>query len=284
MGAMQEICDRHGLSTRGLALFASGSDVVFGGDGFVIKLSTPQWAEQMAHERRVLEMVAGALPVETPRVLAQGEVEGWPYFVMHRLEGMQSLASVWGGLDGKGRRRMAGELGEVVAALHGLAVSDEDAGEWAGWLAVRQAAVVERHGGAVPAGWGSVEGFVAGVEARAAGLVWLHTELLGEHVMVRDGRVAGLIDFADARVGHPDYEWPAAVEFVFRGEAGCLRALLEGYGWSGDAIDGMDPRRLAVWSLWHQFGRVKRAVDAVGEPVPTGWGEWVGRLYGLGRG
>lgn len=93
-----------------------------------------------------------------------------------------------------------------------------------------------------------------------------------------------MIDFADARVGHPDYEWPAAVEFVFRGAPGCLRALLEGYGWSGDVIDGMDVRRLAVWSLWHRFGRLKRAVDAVGEPVPMGWGEWAGRSYGLGGG
>lgn len=167
MGAMEVICARHGLPTRGLALFASGSDVVFGGDGFVIKLSTPRWAGQIAHERRVLGMVEGALPVETPRVVAHGDVAGWPYVVMHRLEGMRSLASVWGGLHGKARRRLAGELGEVVAALHALPVSDADAGEWAGWLAVQQAAVVERHGGAVPAGWGSIEGFVGG--GRAAG-------------------------------------------------------------------------------------------------------------------
>ncbi|MEZ4436336.1 MAG: aminoglycoside 3'-phosphotransferase/choline kinase family protein [bacterium] len=284
MGAMEEICERHGLPTRGLALFASGSDVVFGGDGFVIKLSTPMWAGQMANERRVLERVEGALPVETPRVLASGALEGWPYLVMHRLEGMRSLASVWGELDGRGRRRVAGDLGGVVAALHALPVSDEDAAAWGAWLAARKASVVERFAAAVPAGWAPVEDFVGGVEARDAALGWLHTELLGEHVLVGgDGRVAGMIDFADARVGHPDYDWPGAVEFVFKGEPGCLRALLEGYGLSGGVLAALDPRRLAVWSLWHRYGHLKRAIDAAGAPVPAGWGEWVERLYGLGR-
>ena len=117
------------------------------------------------------------------------------------------------------------------------------------------------------------------------GLGWLHTELLGDHVQVRgDGsgcHVAGMIDFADARVGHPDYEWPALVEFVFKGAAGCLRACLEGYGRPLGAGDRVESHRLAVWSLLHRYASLPRAVAAAGVPVPSGWGEWVERLYRL---
>ena len=38
----------------------------------------------------------------------------------------------------------------------------------------------------------------------------LHADLGPEHLLVRDGRLAGVIDWADARVGDPalDYAWP----------------------------------------------------------------------------
>jgi len=66
--------------------------------------------------------------------------------------------------------------------------------------------------------------------------VLLHTELLDEHVLVeeRGGRyeLSGLIDFADGRVGPAEYDFPAPVEFLFRGQPGLLGFFLRAYGYA----------------------------------------------------
>lgn len=285
LGAMRAVCARHGLPARGLAMFKGGSDVVFGGDGFVVKLTTPAWRAQMANERVMLSRVAGRIGVETPRVVASGELSGWPYLVMTRLEGMRGLCEAWEGLGGADRRRVAGEVGAVARRLFALPFDAGEVGRWMGWMDGLRRSVGARHGRHVPEGWGAVEGFVAGVAPRELALGWVHTELMSDHVMVRgEGagcHVVGLIDFADARVGHPDYEWPALVEFVFKGEAGCLRACLEGFGRTLGDGGLAEARRLAVWGLWHRYGSLPRSLAAAGVPAPRGWDEWAVRLYGI---
>jgi aminoglycoside phosphotransferase (APT) family kinase protein len=65
--------------------------------------------------------------------------------------------------------------------------------------------------------------------------VLTHSDLLPEHMLCRDGRLVGVIDWGDARVGDPalDYAWLLNVPFphseVFLGRApelGTVRARL----------------------------------------------------------
>jgi hygromycin-B 7''-O-kinase len=143
--------------------------------------------------------------------------------------------------------------------------------------------VARRHArpGASEALVAEIEAFLAGVgELDASGRALLHTELLGEHVLVeqRSGRheLSALIDFADGRVGPPDYEVAAPVEFLFRGERGLLGAFLEAAGMPSD--DAGAERRLA-WALCHRFGSLARMERAV-EPVrPASLSELARLLY-----
>ena len=101
----------------------------------------------------------------------------------------------------------------------------------------------------------------------------------------RDGawQLSGLIDFADGRVGPAEYDFPAVVEFVLRGERGLLPAFLLGYGGYGDC-DRRDPvrsaERLLAWGLCHRYGRLRRMLSAVsGEARDLG--QLAERLYAV---
>lgn len=282
--AMIVIADRVGLPAAGLTPFSSGSDVVFGGEGYVIKLTAPAWEEEIQTEHAVLGYVAGRLPVTTPEPLALGELEGWPYVVMRRVPGT-AVAAVWPTLGRAERLRLAAELGALTAALHALpppAAADRPPG-WAGFLQSCEESADSRH-----RALGTSAAWLARIPELLAAprpdkpLVLLHTELLGEHVLAQEvggrWRLSAALDFADGRVGHPDYEIAAPIEFIFRGEAGCLGTYLDALGWSPAERADAGPR-LAAWGVLHRFGCLPRALKAAGDPPPGDVAELVARLY-----
>jgi hygromycin-B 7''-O-kinase len=283
--AMVEIARRHHLPTADLLPYPTGSDVVFGGEGFVVKLTEPRWAEEFPAERFFLEHLAGKLTIAVPEVLAEGELEGWPYLVMSRL-GDRAVGEVWPELDREERLRLAVRIGEMTAELH--AVPPPPAREeWDAFLVERREQVVTHHRarGVSEAWLERIEPFLDETARPPRDPVLLHTELLGAHLLVAPGsegwHPSGLIDFADAKVGHPDYEFPALVEFLFAAERGCLRRCLEGYGWREEELDREGGRRLAAWGLLHEFADLGRTLRAAGDPPPVDFGELVDRLYFL---
>lgn len=285
--AASEALRRHGLEGAPRGLFPTGSDVVVDCGLTVFKMTAPRWAEEIRAEHDLLARVAGRLPVATPEPLALGELDGWPYVIMSRLPG-RALAEVWPRLDSGERRRLARSCGELIGVLHALPVGTQDAAPWPGFLDRMRGNAVHRlrKTGASPAWLERIEPFLDSLGPLSERpLAWLHTELYDQHLLIaeRGGRpeLSGLIDFADGRVGHPGYEIPALVEFVFRGERPLLRELLLGAGWAESGLDERLSLELGAWSLLHQFGHLPRLRRAAGEPEPAGFEELARRLYGF---
>ena len=199
-----------------------------------------------------------------------------------------SIDRVWPTLDAAARRRLASRLGTVVAAIHSFAPSPKDAAPWPDFYARVRAGAAdrERRAGLDPRWIERIEPFLAEVEPLTPGpLVWLHTELLDEHILVEERHgewiPCGIIDFADGRVGHRAYEFASLAEFVFRGEPGVLRAFMLAYGFAPSLLDHDTSRELMAWSAMHQFGSIRRSLDAVGPPEPASFDELAARLFGL---
>ena len=193
----------------GLTRYPAGSRPVYASGDVVLKLFPPVsgWPEYRI-EAQVLTAVQGRLPTPTPRVHAAGEQDGWGYILMSRLPGVP-LDTVWDQVPD--RDRLAGDLGEMIAALHEVP-PPEIAGwwpdDWPDFVARQREQVVgEQLGLGLPSVWADqIPGFLDEVTLPVRSPVLLHTEVMREHLMVTEGpggawRLSGLIDFEPAMRG-----------------------------------------------------------------------------------
>jgi hygromycin-B 7''-O-kinase len=266
--AMTHIAKAHELWPCELEPYARGETIVWSAGERVIKLTIPACRYQIDAEVACLAAVHGKLSVTTPEVLAQGDISDWPYVVLTKIPGT-ALEHVWPKLGHEKRRRLARKLGAFARSLHALPVTGFPTG-WPEFWADLTRNVGARHAtrGGPPELLARVDEYLAHVgELGAAKLVPLHTELTDQHLYVEERQgeleLVGLLDFADARVGAPHYEFAALVEFVFRGERGLLREFLLAYGIGAERLTSEFSRVLLAWSLCHRFAHLGRMLSLV---------------------
>jgi hygromycin-B 7''-O-kinase len=85
----------------------------------------------------------------------------------------------------------------------------------------------------------------------------LHGDLTQDHALVTEQggvwSLSGLIDWADAEIGHPAYEWVALYFGFCDGDVALLRAFLAGY--APNAVGRLpDRRQFLAYTLLHRFG------------------------------
>jgi hygromycin-B 7''-O-kinase len=98
----------------------------------------------------------------------------------------------------------------------------------------------------------------------------LHGDLTGQNVMIdrHNGawRLEGIIDFGDARVGHPLYDLATPAILIAGGDAELFSALLTGYGIPHvDRIPKLRDQLMAN-ALLHPFGDITRCYAAMARP------------------
>ncbi|MGB2695727.1 MAG: phosphotransferase [Dehalococcoidia bacterium] len=184
--------------------------------------------EPMRKEVRLLPELADALPVPIPRpeYVSHGcEAFGWPFYGYRKIEGTPLSEAL---LSDQQREAVAGELGRFLSALHrfpieraeALGVRAHDGPAWRERYRRMQArceravapyfSADERR--AVEAFWRSFLGNAAHFAFRPT---LLHGDLDGAHVLVDPeiGKMTGVIDFGDARVGDPAFDFSGYPEF-----------------------------------------------------------------------
>lgn len=212
------------------------------GDEMIVRLPRMPWAAgALEKEVRFLPGLAPLLPVEVPRVLARGEPgEGYPWewgiYPWHEGEHPEA-GSVSDGL--------ARELAALVTALHGAPVEgDPPPG--------RGAAPLAEYDETVRAGLVELEGLIDTDAARAAWeesrrapawageLVWTHGDLMPGNLLLRDGRLAVVLDWEGCGLGDPAADLAVAWNLLagsaretFRRELDVNDAAwLRGRGWA----------------------------------------------------
>ncbi|WP_433471113.1 phosphotransferase family protein [Saccharomonospora azurea] len=239
------------------------------GEDLVLKFYPAEEAEESRIEAAALTTLEEHLPTPTPRLLATGTREGWHYVLMTRVPGV-GLDAVWDTLTTDERRALCWEAGVMTAELH--AVTEHPAPlvtDWTAFVRARREAVVDHHRRQeLPPEWLElVPEFVDGVDLPVERPVFLHTELLREHILVRhDGnrwRISGLIDFEPAMVGAAEYEFVAASVYLAGADPACWHAFLRGYGLEPD-VDFA--RRCLAYTLLHRYSTLRRYLTWL--PVP----------------
>ena len=254
--AARVIAQRHGLESRPWRRAGSGSHVVVLGGDRVIKLFAPFWTEDARAERLALEELGGRA---VPEIAAAGELEGWPYLVLSFIEG-DPASVLWADLDPSSRLRILGELGEFIGRTRAHRVEGLET-DWVRFLEARRAASPEHH--RVPESWHPW------IAERMTGLAdppfspgLLHADLTDDHIFLvrRNGawKLSGVIDFGDAMMGHPLYEFVAPACFLTLGQPPELRHLVEA---SGLVVTEDLEERLTTYCLFHQYGRLEMFLE-----------------------
>ena len=274
---IERLCRRLGVDAARLTRYTAGSRPVYRTGDLVLKLFPPvaTWPRWQL-EPEVLAAVRGRLPTKTPQVHAAGEHDGWGYVLMSRLPGIP-LDAAWDRVPAAGRDRLAGHLGETIAALHQLprpAIKDWWPADWPGFVARQRAKCVsEQRDLGLPAAWADqIPGFLDAVALRSGPPVLLHTEVMREHLLVTDRsggawELSGLIDFEPAMRGEREYEFVAVGVFVAEGDARFLTRTLTAYGYHHDQLGPDLRRRLLAWGLLHRYSNLSWWMQRLPKPA-----------------
>jgi aminoglycoside phosphotransferase len=245
-----EVLGRHGLADAGrepVAGYNPTFPTFIVGDA-VVKLfgNVPSWRQSHEAERAAYELLATDPEILGPRLLGLGQLSddpdaSWPYLVVTRIPG---VAVEDAELSTEQWRSFAGELGRLVRRVHELPPSGVVTD--AHWPDLDVKAAAERS--SLP------PHLVAQVDDYLARLgpfdrVFVHGDLVGMHAFVDDGRLTGVIDWADAIVTDRHYE----LAQIFRDTFGCDTTLLRTFLDASDWPVGPDfPRRALGHALRRQ--------------------------------
>lgn len=190
----------------------------------VVKLfgQSPAWRRSFAAEHAAHRLIATDPAIAAPTLLGDGRLfddnsAPWPYLVTTRMPG---IASPRAELSAAQRHALAIDLGRQVRRVHALASSGvATAADWrAGNIAGAAAeSSLPPH-------------LVAQVDDYLGRLgpfdtVFVHGDLCANHVFVKDGRLAGIIDWGDAMATDRHYE----LIQIFRDTFACDKALFAAF-------------------------------------------------------
>lgn len=262
--AMEVVCRRHGLDPAQLQREPPGTHIVFRVGLYILKLFCPLWGEDYGAELAVLRHLQG-LP--TPQFAAHGEIEGWSYLIMTAVPG-NPVNEVWGELGLAEKRSILERIGVFMHDLHKQPSIPALETDWEEFLAERVEHWEEHH---QPDGaWRDwIRGRVSGFREPPFAPVLLNADITDEHVLVvnRGGkwRFSGVIDYGDAMMGHPFYEFVAPLMCLTIGEPSLSRTLVESYGME---LTPAVADRLTTYCLLHRFGRLSDILERC--PVADG--------------
>ena len=275
-----------------LELAPPGTHVVFRVADLYVKLFAPPWREDFTPEQLVLGQLSDCSDLPVPRLVAKGEIEGWPYIVITAVEGMP-LCQVWDAMETPDRTHIAARCGELMAAIHATPVEGLEAiaADWPALVKKQTNNCHERlarHG--LNERWiGDILAFLTDsppLFKPGFRPVLLSADVTDEHVLVsqRGGRweLTGFIDFGDAILGHPYYEFAAPGCCITIGLPEMQRTMLLAYGFSAAQLDEALARRLTAYTLLHRFVRIPDILARL-DSKPAGFREFRESLWSFHR-
>jgi hygromycin-B 7''-O-kinase len=280
-----DIARGHGLPHADPHPFLTGTNLVVGLDGLVLKIFPPILRAQFISERASLSQLRGRMSIPIPEIAHQGERDGWPYLVITRLRGMLG-AEAWPTLPEDQKERVLGQIGETIAEVQRVPVGELSCIEprWEPFMREQIEGCGARHRrlGLPQKYWEGLDEIVrdaATLIPMDASPVILTGEYIPENFLLSceggNWRLSGLIDFGDVLTGWGEYDLLGPSAFMTAGKPGRVRSLFRGFGYLPDEVTPTVRRRLMALMLLHRFS------DPIRTICIEGWQEKAGNLSEL---
>lgn len=279
--AVAALAREQGWSSDEPEPFEEGSLPVFGvGRDLAVKLFPRYDAVGHRVERAALLALDGRLPIATPRLVEEGERDGWTWMAMRRIAGWP-LSQVWDSIPRDEQLDLGARLGETLAVLHALPTQDVEVlrPSWPAFVAHQREHVEadQRRLGLEDPWAATLAPFVDSTGLRLdAAPTFLHTEVMADHVLAAQvgarWRLTGLVDFEPAMIGAAEYEFASVGLFVTQGDGPLLGRILDGYGLPAGERTPELQRRYLAYALLHRYAHVAAWFRRLGAPAEgTTW-------------
>ncbi|MCL9684896.1 aminoglycoside phosphotransferase family protein [Legionella maioricensis] len=261
------IIRKHQLPEASLMLFSEGTNIVFSyGDSKVIKIFPPFHQNQFENERLVLKHVEGKLSIKTPALEYEGEIFGWPYLIISKLEGTL-LEVLWETMAHNNKMVILRELGALIREVQTLPTNGLEAIDcyWPQFIEKQIAYCIENHQKKelatallqqLPAYLDSIREILPEIKKT----VLLTGEYTPMNFLVKqvDGvwHISGLIDFGDAMLGLPQYDLLGPGAFLIQGDKQLLHTFLLAYGYLPQELTNKLSHQLTALMLLHQYSNL----------------------------
>ncbi len=269
-GLIDDICDQEAIRYRQLHPASANTNAVFLLDrAFVIKIYSPFW-EEFEFERALLDRLSLHDEIPVPEVVGAGQVAdseavAWDYLIT-RFCPARPFSELRADLSAEDARSLSTQLGNLVGALHsidagGLA-SDNTDKTWDELVASRRESTpleLTEAGVLDAAVVAPLESLLdQAIEAdEPQSRVVVHGDLGPDHILCAPAEsgwtIEAVIDFGDAKIGAPAYEWmPLWFGFCDQ-DPELARAYLDAY--DSALLEDPDFQHQAIaWTLLHDFG------------------------------
>lgn len=264
--AAKEIIHRHQLPYESLSLF-EGTNIVFSyGKNRVIKIFPPVHQDQFTSETLVMKYLHNKLSIRTPAIEFEGEISGWPYVVMNKLEGTL-LEGLWESLDHDNKIIIIRELGSLIHEVHSLPTTGLEAidSHWEQFIKKQISHCVQQHQSKelpenllqqIPTYLDSVKNFLPKIKNP----VLLTGEYTPMNFLVQHEKgiwhIHGLIDFGDCMLGLPQYDLLGPGAFLIQGDKKLLREFLISYGYTPQELTPELSHQLTALMLLHRYSNL----------------------------
>ncbi len=195
------------LADRSIEIVANGWDNVVARLGDDLAVRVPRRAAAVAlieHECTWLPGIAARIPVAVPTPVHRGSADGgfpWPWSIVAWIDGVPADAA------GPPTADDAARFAEVLRALAVPAPPTAPANAFRGIPLSERAERVDVYlaliGGADHDALGEIWSDALAAPEHEGPAVWLHGDLHPGNLVVRDGRLAGIIDWGDLTAGDP---------------------------------------------------------------------------------
>ena len=251
-----------------------GSNIVYAVGESVVKLYPPWLKADFDNERIVL---AAMLKLPIPRLSAVGKIDNWSYAIMTRLQGIPAI-DVWDSLDMQQKKDLTYQLGKFMRILHGCEIPKGLQDNWDLFRRDRLKYAVKHHNVQKP--WRTwIKKQLDNFNEPKHVKVLLNGDLLQDHVILTEANgnyhISGIVDFGNARIGHPHYEFAIPLLDYVYGEPELSQDLLRGYG----ILPTKEHRdSLTTYCLLHEFATLDDHIEKVPTKSPNCfrqklWGE-----------
>jgi hygromycin-B 7''-O-kinase len=243
---ISHICQQHQLQRAPFSCINGWANAIFVLDNdLLIKIVPPNWDHQASSEIAALTLLdQQALPVAIPRLIANGNINGWMYLVMNKLQGT-NLHEIYNDLSVENRISLATEVAQFARHLNQIKVEPQGPlyKPWNEFLLKQKTECYERRkkqGLAEPL-LADLMAFLERVDYQPktdlfnqGQSVLVHTDLHPGNLLVEkvgdNWQLSGVIDFGDALIcADPYFDLTSSMIFMGLGDKTINQAILAAY-------------------------------------------------------